>query len=280
MRVEQLDPLASSQRSTSRPSRCSPTGRSTAVSRGDLGPQQLEQHLGVAHRTELGAEPLQLARAAPRPTRARAATGTCGGRSAAGGSRPGPGGPARDRRRGGRPGRASSSRCTEERSRRGRRRVPASRGVSSSGGTTSGGATARMPSARTIFGVGSGGSGARAFEPRDERVGELDRRVLASSTSSSRNRLVIRPSVEHRHLVVDDLRDLLAAGVGRARCAAGGSSAARRRGPTPCGPTRARGRPPRPAAHSGSPGKVCSPRTSSGPSLGAGSFTVQPSGCR
>ena len=80
-------------------------------------------HLDVAHRAELGAEPAQLAAQLGRPLARRGTARTCAGRSAAGGSRRGPGAPPRGRRPSTTPGFVlDEARRTTARSRRARRR--------------------------------------------------------------------------------------------------------------------------------------------------------------
>ncbi len=75
-------------------------------------------------------------------------------------------------------------------------------------GGTSGGSAARGPSARTIFGTGSGWPAPAA---RSRAVTDATKEGEASSvnsTSSSRNRAARRRPVDERHLVVDDLGEL------------------------------------------------------------------------
>ena len=140
---------------------------------------------------------------------------------------------------------------------------------------------ARIPSARTIFGRRVGRPGAGRLQPRDERVGELDRRVLAELDLELAEAGGDPPAVEHRHLVVDDLGDLLAAAVDELDAPAPGLQARDRVRRSRCAPTRARGRPRRRAATSGLAGEgVLAAHEQRPVARCSGSFTVQPSGLR
>ena len=178
---------------------------------GEPAVEPVEQHVGVAHRAEQAAQPLQLVAQRARPTPGRRPRGTCAGRSAAGGSRRGPGARLRGRSprrtpgswasrraverddRGARAPRWASTRSRASAARRGRgRRARGARGPARSSGRC------------------SGCAGAGVAQP----VGDRARRASAAassanSTSSSRKRAVEAHAVEHRHLVVDDLGDEL-----------------------------------------------------------------------